>query len=1079
MGLINFYSHIDSTHKTVEGTGPLKNLFPEVNWESKLILVKGNRVSSEYSVKEKDIVFVRSLPKSAVAIASTIAVVSSVIAGVTIGYAIYQNKKYQQELEDSQSSSSTSTSSTLPFLKGATNQAATGRSFPYVMGNMYFTPYRLCPKYYTVSGEQGVNQYVYLVLECGFSPVVIDSISIGNINIYEADDKSISQSGVFGFIEDSTYYNAENLIEIRQDGDFENEEFNKKIVSNFTNTELEHEYGEEEEPYVVQLEENAKSCDLCILFDGLRSYDSSTGYYSTRTVTVNAYWSNSDNPDVTNADDWNDFPAFEQQNAKNTYTYTTTYKGTIYSNSDASSSTILKDLSAVATFIKNHSAVSTYTAGSGNAYTSSYYSGTEELESDRTVTDITVTWRTDGDNKGKVTKHSYGIGRFTEYYYARDIQYTVTWQVVRYEAVSSNTFTYNSKKQLRFLAHKDFTPEESYGKQITVKLVRSQKSSDSSATESVYLNYVNTEIYDTEKTAALIDSTTNLPTELVSCKPLSDTLRDKCTRIGIKMKATSSNEDLSDNINIIVSGSARVWHNTTTYTADRYVLLANDVEVFQSIDYYYVTNPDELEGAVSHYVDGTISQYGFISQSYYDDDGDLSYITVIDSEDYEEHTFYADKANDINGTTTTSKGWSVAKEPTRNPAAWALEVLTSNVHDKSVFEDTELDLESFGAWYEYCEENSLYCDAVLTDESSKKTILDNIFTLANASLVYNAEGLYEVCIDKAEDYSVALLNTQDISDISVSKSFERKANGRKITFVNRDTWTSESVYYMKDGTSTHSSDDTITEVSPPYVTDYSHAIKYAHRQIAQDYLQPKTINAVVGNEGAYYPLYSCVEVQLPHLSVGITSAVVRNATYSDSKLTSIEISDFVTFEDEKSYGIIMQIQDVNGKQLLAAEVTGSGTTKTLTFTTPVETTYTAQRGNILSFGEIDSSGGFTLITSKMKITGISRSGDGYKLELKNYDEDLYTVGSIPDYISNATQKKSNSEASPNFYTTPVVTNGKDGEDGKSGGYQDYKFAVGDFDLTTDELLLLTWYDSPPEVPDGKCLYAATKWIEGE
>ncbi len=323
------------------------------------------------------------------------------------------------------------------------------------------------------------------------------------------------------------------------------------------------------------------------------------------------------------------------------------------------------------------------------------------------------------------------------------------------------------------------------------------------------------------------------------------------------------------------------------------------------------------------------------------------------------------------------------------------------------------------------------------------------------------------------------MNTQDISDISVTKSFERKANGRKITFVNRDSWTSESVYLMKDGTSTHSSSDTITEVAPPYVTDYTHAIKYAHRQIAQDYLQPKTINAVVGNEGAYYPLYSCVEVQLPQLSVGITSAVVRNTTYSDGKLTSLEISDFVTFEDEKSYGIIMQIQDLTGKQILAAEVTGSGTTKTLTLKTPVETTYTAQRGNILSFGEIDSSGGFTLVTSKMKITGISRSGDGYKLELKNYDDDLYTQGSIPDYISNATQKKSNSEASPNFYTAPVVTNGKDGADGKSGGYQDYQFAVGDFDLTTAQLLLLTWYDTPPEVPDGKCLYAATKWIEGE
>ena len=1067
MGLINFYSHIDSTHKTFEATGILKNLFPEENWEEKLILVKGSRVTSDYSVKENDIVFVRSLPKSAAAL-GWIAVGISVIAGIGVGISLWNNYQLQQELEDSQKNSSSSSSSkSLPFLKGATNQGASGRSFPYVMGNMYFTPYRLCPKYYTVSGVKGVNQYVYLVLECGFSPLVIDSISIGNIKIYEAEDKTVQTSGVFEFIEDGTYYDAENLIEIKQQDDFENEKFNKKIVSNFVNTELEHDYGEEEEPYVVQLEENAKSCDLCILFNSLRSYSSSTGLYSTRSVTVNAYWSNKDNPDSSAADDWNDFPAFEQQNSAVTYTYATTCRGTVYSTS--STADFITDLTSAASFIKNTVGVTSYKTSYGNCYTTAFFSGTA-LESDAVITDIEVTWR------GAITKHSSLVGREWNYYWSRDMQYTITWQIVRYENISSNTFTYNSDKQMRFVAHKDFTPEESYGKQITVKLVRSQKSSDSSTQESVYLNYVNTEIYDTEKTAALIDSTTNLPTELVSCKPLSDTLRDKCTRIGIKMKATSSNEDLSDSINIIVSGCARVWEETTVYSADQYVLLADESAAFDSTDYYYTENPDELEGYVYHYADGTRTSYGYIIQSYYGDDGYLSYMTVGDFENYEEHTFYASPANDVNGVTSTVKSWSTAKSPTRNPAAWALEVLTSDVHEKSAFADSELDLESFGAWYEYCEENDFYCDAVITDENSKKTILDNILMLGNAALVYNTEGLYEICIDKAEDYSVALLNTQDISDISVTKSFERKANGRKITFVNRDSWASESVYLMKDGTSDHTSDDTITEISPSYITDYTHAIKYAHRQIAQDYLQPKTINAVVGNEGAYYPLYSCVEVQLPHLAVGITSAVVRSAEYSDGKLTSLEISDFVTFEDEKSYGIIMQIQDTDGKQIFSAQVTGSGTTKTLTIETPAATTYTVQPGNILSFGEIDSSGGFSLVTNKMKITGISRSGDGYKLELKNYDDDLYTTGSIPDYISNATQRKTNSEASVNFNTTPAVINGVDG---KSGGYQDYQFAVGDFDLTTEELLALTWYESPPTVGDGQCLYAATKWIEGE
>jgi len=44
-------------------------------------------------------------------------------------------------------------------------------------------------------------------------------------------------------------------------------------------------------------------------------------------------------------------------------------------------------------------------------------------------------------------------------------------------------------------------------------------------------------------------------------------------------------------------------------------------------------------------------------------------------------------------------------------------------------------------------------------------------------------------------------------------------------------------------------------------------------------------------------------------------------------------------------------------------------------------------------------------------------------------------------------------------------------------YQDFKFAVGDFGLTDEEARALDWNDSPPTVPEGKCLYMATKWIK--
>lgn len=943
MALIHFYSHLNSEHKTEIANGVLKNLYPEIDWENRLILVSGQKVDCNYNAKEKDIIFIREVPTEPTTILICMGV-AAVICGVVIGVQLYND--YQQELEDAQKNSFSKDSNidSLPFCKGANNQGASGRAFPLILGNMYFTPYRLCPKYYTVSGNNGVNQYVWQVLEVGLNPLFINSISLGNVKIYE-NTSNVPQNGVFSFIKDGTYYDDENLIEIRQSGDFTNQEFNKKISSNFVNSEISHDFGKDAEPLVIQLAENAKAMDICILFDGLREWNSENGTYKPRTVIVNAYWSNKDNPNVNNASDWNELTGNERflQLSKKTPVKRT------FSNLVSTISFSKK--SDIGTKLQRACATKFYDD----------FKPYITISNDRPYENLTI------------TNVSYKIdSSFSTSSRSEKIKFTITYSfdVIEYEYVKSysNEFSYNSAVQMRFIAHKDFTPEQSFGKQITIKLVRQNpKTENNSAKESVYLNFVNTEIFDIQKTKALIDSETSLPTELVSCKPLEDKPRDMCTRIAIKMKANKNNENLSDSINVIASACARIWQTST-------------------------------------------------------------------------------ETDESTGLTVSSKFWTEEEFPTRNPAAWALHILTCKHHDKSQFADDELDLQSFGAWYEYCEENELYCDGVITSGKTKQSLLDDIFTLGNACLVLNINGKYEVFIDKKEDYSVALLNTQDISDITISKEFKRKANGRKITFVNRETWVSESVYYMKNGTAEHSSDDTITEIAPQFITDYNHAIKFAHRQIVQDYLQPKEITATVGNEGAYYPLYSCVDVQLPHLSVGIKSAVVKSANYKNELLESIVISEKVYFETSKSYGIILQVQTSQGRSILNVQVQGKGATNVLTLKTPTSTPYPVQSGNILSFGELDADGNFTLVRSKMKIVGISRADNGYKLKLKDYAESLYTIGSIPDYVSNATKRNNNSVANnPDYQETPEVLNGEKGEkgdpgaDGKDG--EDYRYTL--------------------------------------
>jgi len=359
--------------------------------------------------------------------------------------------------------------------------------------------------------------------------------------------------------------------------------------------------------------------------------------------------------------------------------------------------------------------------------------------------------------------------------------------------------------------------------------------------------------------------------------------------------------------------------------------------------------------------------------------------------------------------------WSSEKTATRNPASWLLEVLTSSVHNPSRFVDSELDLQSFGALYEYCEDEDFYCDGIISKGETKKAVIEKILTLCNATLIINNEGLYEVCIDKEEETPVALLNTENIVSFTFSKSLAKKTDGTKVTFTNRDSWSVDSFYSMLDGGDYDYENDTVDTLAIDYATTHSHAYKIAQRTLRQRQLQPREIKVDVGHEGDYYPLYSTVLLQLPHLLQGLNSSVIKAISYNENnQITAIQISDLVTFENGTRYGVIIQATNEYGHRFLQGEVTGSGETRELEFLTPLElgeSLIVPERGNHLSFGTLDENGRFSKITNVMKIYGIEPNGkDGYSLILKDYNEEIYSYGgTIPEYKSNVTKPQAKSK----------------------------------------------------------------------
>lgn len=797
MALIHLYNGIDQDVTTYEASGVLKDALPAIDWEHTLILRSGKAIPCDYELQDDDIIFIRLLPAamSSVLIATTVLLaVAGIATGIYVGAKMYEQRKQLEEMQKAQRGAKAARVATekLPFVKGAQNMAATGQYFPYTIGESLFTPYLLCPPHYTIAGARGEDQYLNLVLECGFNDILIRKLQMKNTAIKTWNTET-PQNGVYKF-DTGIYYDDRNLIEIRQTGDFTIDAFNKKIIGVTVNKQIPHEHaGDDAEEnariekewragVVQELASNPMAVEVLVLFDGLRKFEDDA--WKSQSVTLQVEWTN--NPEDTEPT-WNAFDSG---------------------------------------FIQN--------------------------------------------------------------------------------GTTSNTFEYNTRKQMRYCATQTFTASQSYGKKISIRVTRVTPKAEKNSQENVILLAVQTTCYDAKKS--------NKDT-LVAAQLLEADKRDKCTRIGIRVVANENTTDMLDSFSVIQSGLARIWDKN-------------------------------------------------------------------------------------------AKSWSNAKAPTRNLASWVLEILTSPHHKPSRYADDELDLASFGAWYEYCEQQGFYADGVITKGEKKKNTIDTLCQNGNAALIYNEfTGKIEAAIDNGRPYSVALLNSENIISIQTSKDFKRKTDGKKVTYINRDAgYDADSVVFMRSGKEYNPETDTISTTALKYITDYKMAYKYVWRQMAEEAASPRTVVVKVGAEGAYYPLFSRVEVQHRALPVGLSHSTVKEVTWWGGLLKTITLDGYVDFPQGKRCGVLIHCIDNKGHGICAVEVAGVGKTDTLKVVSKVRQSADSipHSGDVLSFGTLDTDGGFQAVTRTMKIVNIEPADHGYSLTLKDYNPALYEYGKLPEYKSNIT-----------------------------------------------------------------------------
>ena len=481
---------------------------------------------------------------------------------------------------------------------------------------------------------------------------------------------------------------------------------------------------------------------------------------------------------------------------------------------------------------------------------------------------------------------------------------------------ASNTFSYMSLEQMRFVARKEFSFNEvkDVSEPILVRLLCDTARYEGSARDDVSLLWIQSEKYDKEQSINNF-----VPEEIVG-----STERALSNLVGLKIKVTENNQDKLNKINMVLQSVAKTWNGST---------------------------------------------------------------------------------------------WSVNKEPTRNPASLLLEVLTSDTHKASQIKESEIDLDSFGELYEYCEEKGFKFDIVLTEGQTKQEVCEMILENCNAILYKSITGLMTVAIDKPKENAIALFNSQNILSIENKKNIERKADGIKINYISRaGGYVNSSYLVMRDGQA-RTADSILIELNTQGMTEYEHIVKYARKLLASELLQPKQTIIEVGKEGIYYTPLSKVLLQHDSLKVGKGNAEVKSLIVDDYNVVGLKLYEPVEYDENETNGMII-VGAQNGAHVFYSlkytALESFTDTVELVEPIPLSASNKPQQGDILSYGLID--GEFAKITTEMLIIGSEPTENGHRLTLVDYNEAVYETGAIPAYEPSFT-------TSTNFEATKPVLDG--------------------------------------------------------
>lgn len=273
--------------KTVKPGKAIKKYYSIQNYNHVIFMVNGKKVDENYIVQENDVILIRWIPLYDGYSFGDWFMDVLTFGGHSMGKkAQLAAEAAKEEAEKTKNllSRTKDDITNLPYIKGSSNQVATGRTQPYLIGTHLFTPYILNASksgiyskgYHTISGTDGENQFLNRVYELGFVSQVLKRLFIGDVTIKNFTETT-PQNGIY-LLPQSDFTGSDSFFEIKQGASFLSSVFNQKVVEKEYSDELKlHDADGSDgdyKPLFYTLEKNSQAADICIMFNGLMWYDS-------------------------------------------------------------------------------------------------------------------------------------------------------------------------------------------------------------------------------------------------------------------------------------------------------------------------------------------------------------------------------------------------------------------------------------------------------------------------------------------------------------------------------------------------------------------------------------------------------------------------------------------------------------------------------------------------------------------------------------------------------------------------------------------------------------------------------------